>query len=158
VSVQVAVVGPAKASGELCALARQVGAGLAARGAVVVTGGLGGVMEAACDGARAAGGLTVGLLPGDDRTAGNAHLEVVVPTGLGQARNALVVAAADVVVSVGGSWGTFSEVALARRRGTPVVALAGWTVLDAAGDAVPGVQQAADAEDAVVRALGAVTA
>ena len=97
---------------------------LARGGFVVVNGGLGGVMEAAARGAREGGGIVIGLLPGDDRADANPHLTVAIPTGLGQARNALVVSAADAVVAVGGSWGTLSEIALARRAGKPVVCLA----------------------------------
>lgn len=131
--VHVAVVGPGDASAELCRLAEDVGRRLAEAGAVVVTGGLGGVMAAAARGAKSAGGLTVGLLPGRDRNAANDWIDTAVPTGLGELRNAVVVAAADAVVAVGGSWGTLSEVALARHAGLPVVGLRTWSVRDAAG-------------------------
>lgn len=144
----VAVVGPADAPEPLCAAARQVGFLLAQRGITVVTGGLGGVMAAAAEGVREGGGLAIGLLPGTDRDAGNPHLGVVIPTGLGQARNALVVGSANAVIAVGGSWGTLSEVALARRAGTPVVWLAGWTIHDTAGEQVT-VLTAASPEQAV---------
>ena len=146
----VAVVGPADAPGPICAAAREVGLLLARRGITVVTGGLGGVMAAAAEGARAGGGLVVGLLPGTDRTSGNPRLNVAIPTGLGQARNALVVGSADAVIAIGGSWGTLSEVALARRAGTPVVWLAGWTIHDAAGARVP-IETADSPEQAVAR-------
>jgi hypothetical protein len=92
---------------------------------VVVTGGLGGVMAGAAQGCRAAGGLSVGLLPGRDRGAAGEHHTVVLPTGLGELRNGLLVRVSDVVVAVGSSWGTLSEVALACRTGVPVVLL-GW--------------------------------
>jgi uncharacterized protein (TIGR00725 family) len=152
----VAVVGPGDdASAEVCALARQVGLLLAARGAVVITGGLGGVMSAAAHGARDGGGLVIGLLPGADRSAGNEHLTVTIPTGLGQARNAVIVRAADGLVAVGGSWGTLSEVALARRTGTPAVWLRGWQVRDA-GDRVVAVPVAESPEDAVARLAAAL--
>ena len=141
-----AVVGPGDEDApELLALAEQVGRGLAEHGVIVVTGGLHGVMAAACRGASSAGGMTVGLLPGDDRAAGNQWLSVALPTGLGELRNGLVVRAADVVVAVGGSWGTLSEVALAMRTGTPVVILRPWHV-DAADAPEPvEMQTAADA-------------
>jgi uncharacterized protein (TIGR00725 family) len=134
----VAVVGPgADATDEQCALATEVGRLLAERGAVLLTGGLAGVMAAAARGARDGGGLAVGLLPGTDRAAGNADNTVAIATGLGQARNALIVRAADAIIAVGGSWGTLSEIALCRRSGKPVVCLRGWQVLDAAGEQVP---------------------
>ncbi|MFZ5871719.1 MAG: dethiobiotin synthetase [Actinomycetota bacterium] len=123
------------------------------RRAAVVTGGLGGVMEAASAGAASAGGLTVGLLPGENRAAANRSVAGAIPTGLGEARNALVVRAADAVVAVGGSWGTLSEVALAMRRGVPVVALGGWSVVDDDGREVPGVRRASTAREAVRLAL-----
>ncbi|MEA2349767.1 MAG: hypothetical protein QOG86_708 [Thermoleophilaceae bacterium] len=133
--------------------AEAVGRALASRGAVVVTGGRGGGMEAACRGAKSAGGTTVGILPGSDRAEGNAHLDVVIPTGLGEARNALVVRAADALVAVGGSWGTLSEIALAMRAGKRVVGLGTWEV-GKGGEPVKGVVVAADAEQAAELALG----
>lgn len=83
-------------------------------------------MEAACRGARRAGGLTVGLLPGTDRAAANPYVDVALPTGLGEARNVLVVRAADALIAVGGEYGTLSEIAFALKTGTPVVGLATW--------------------------------
>ena len=83
-------------------------------------------MEAACRGTRSKGGLTVGLLPGTDRDAANGWVQVALPTGLGEARNALIVRAADVVVAIGGGWGTLSEIALARKMGKPVVGVGSW--------------------------------
>jgi uncharacterized protein (TIGR00725 family) len=105
-----------------------VGRLVAERGAVVVCGGLGGAMESACRGAKQAGGLTVGLLPGSDRSEANAFVDVALPTGLGEARNALVVGAADVVIAVGRGYGTLSEIALALKAGKPVVGLDTWNV------------------------------
>jgi uncharacterized protein (TIGR00725 family) len=105
-----------------------VGRLVAERGAVVVCGGLGGAMESACRGAKQAGGLTVGLLPGSDRAEANAFVDVALPTGLGEARNALVVGAADVVIAVGRGYGTLSEIALALRAGKRVVGLDTWDV------------------------------
>lgn len=120
--------GSGDASPEHEAAAEEVGRALGRAGATVVCGGLGGVMAAACRGARAGGGMTVGLLPGLDRADGNRWLDVVVPTGLGEARNVLVVRAADVVVAVGGSHGTLSEIAFALKTGTPVVGLQSWGI------------------------------
>ncbi|HEV7888445.1 MAG TPA: TIGR00725 family protein [Acidimicrobiales bacterium] len=126
--VYVAVVGPGSATSEQEADAEAVGRGLGAAGATVVCGGLGGVMAAACRGARSGGGLTVGLLPGTRRDDANRWVDVAVPTGLGEARNALVVRAADAVVAVGGGHGTLSEIALALKTGTPVVSLRSWAI------------------------------
>jgi uncharacterized protein (TIGR00725 family) len=145
VTVYVGVCGAGVASDPLAAAAEEVGRGLADAGAVVVCGGLGGVMEAACRGARTAGGVTVGLLPGSDRSAGNAFLSVAVPTGLGELRNGLIVRAADVVVAIGGEWGTLSEIALARKLGRPVVALGSWEL--------PELEVVATPAEAVSRAL-----
>jgi uncharacterized protein (TIGR00725 family) len=137
----VAVVGPGEASPEQEAMAEEVGRLLARRGAVVVCGGLGGVMEAACRGARGEGGIAVGILPGLDRGAANPHVSVAVPTGLGEARNALVVRAADAMIAVGGAYGTLSEIALALKAGKPVVGLGTWEI--------DGVQRAEVPEAAV---------
>lgn len=145
----VAVCGPGGNVDEgLLRLAEQVGELLARAGAVVVTGGLDGVMAAASRGAHQAGGPTVGLLPGTDTGAGNEHLTAAVPTGLGQLRNGLVVNAADAVIAIGGSWGTLSEIALARRADKPVIVMRGWQVRDEAGRPVP-VTTAEIAEEAV---------
>jgi uncharacterized protein (TIGR00725 family) len=145
----VAVVGP---SGDpapaILALAEEVGRRLAEAGAVVVTGGGTGVMEAASRGAADAGGVVVGILPGDDRAEANSSVTVAVATGLGEMRNALVVRAVDAVIAVGGSWGTLSEVALACRTGVPVWALAAWDLPREGGPVV-----VADPAEAVARAL-----
>jgi uncharacterized protein (TIGR00725 family) len=99
-------------------------------------------MEAACRGAREAGGTTVGILPGLDRSAANPFLDVAIPTGLGEARNALVVRAADALLAVGGGYGTLSEIALALKAGKPVVGIDSWEIggVQAAGDAAAAVQ------------------
>jgi uncharacterized protein (TIGR00725 family) len=95
---------------------------------VLVTGGLGGVMEAACRGARDAGGTTIGILPGADRSAANPYVDVAIPTGLGEARNALVVRSADAVIAIGGAYGTLSEIAFALKAGKRVVGLGTWEI------------------------------
>ena len=141
-----AVVGPGEASAEELATAEEVGRLLGERGAVVVCGGLGGVMEAACRGAKDAGGTTVGILPGYDRGAANRYVDVAIATGLGEARNALVVRAADVLIAVGGAYGTLSEIALALKTGKPVVGIRSWELagrpLKEAGDAAQAVELA----------------
>jgi uncharacterized protein (TIGR00725 family) len=141
----VGVCGAGHASGELAGVAEEVGRGLADAGAVLVCGGLGGVMQAASRGAREAGGMTVGLLPGSDRSAGNPWLSVAVATGLGEMRNALLVRSVDVVIAIGGEWGTLSEIAFARKLGKPVVALSTWDL--------PEVERVATPAEAVSRAL-----
>ena len=113
--------------------ARAAGRLLAGRGHVVLTGGLGGVMAAAAAGASSVGGTAVGLLPGSARDAASPGHTVVLPTGLGEMRNALLVRAADVVLAVGCSWGTLSEIALAMRTGVPVVTVRCWDLPVAAG-------------------------
>ena len=149
----VAVVGGgdgAQGCADLLEEARQVGRELAAAGAAVICGGLGGVMEAVSEGATDCGGLSVGLLPGHERSAANTSLSIALPTGLGEARNWLVVCASDVVIAIGGGYGTLSEIALALRSGRHVVGLQTWPV--AQDDARMHV--ADGAADAVAKALG----
>ena len=134
----VAVVGPGDAAPAQQAVAEEVGAALADLGALVVTGGLGGVMEAACRGAKSRRGRTLGLLPGEDRDAANGWVDVAVPTGLGELRNGLVVRAADALVAVGGGAGTLSEIALALKLGRPVVGLGTWEVHGVEHVSTPG--------------------
>jgi uncharacterized protein (TIGR00725 family) len=149
----VAVIGPADAAApEELASAQEVGRLLAEAGAVVVCGGRGGVMEAVCRGARSADGLTLGILPGPDRSEANPFVEVAVPTGLGEARNALVVRSADAVVAIGGAYGTLSEIAFALKDGTPVVGLRTWE-LARGGRPDTGIVRAESAEEAVRTAL-----
>lgn len=122
----VAVVGAGLADAGLAAVAEEVGRGLAESGAVVLCGGLSGVMEAACRGCRAGGGTSVGILPGDDRSDANEYVDVALATGMGEMRNALIVRAADVVVALGGEYGTLSEIAFALKIGRPVVGYDTW--------------------------------
>ena len=152
-----AVVGPSEGSADELAAAAAVGRGLAERGAMVVCGGLGGAMEAACRGAKEAGGTTLGILPGADRRDANAnpYVDVAVATGLAEGRNALVVRTADAVVAVGGAYGTLSEIALALRAGRPVVGLATWE-LGRRGRPDEGILRAASADEAVGLALAAL--
>ena len=149
---QIAVVGAGEAGADLLAGAEQVGARLAEAGAVLVCGGLGGVMEAACRGAREAGGLTVGLLPGTDRGAANPFLDVAVPTGMGEMRNALVVRAGEAVIAVGGGFGTLAEIALAFESRTPVVGIATWEAARA-GRRIHDIERVESPAEAVERAL-----
>ena len=119
----VAVVGSSACTPQEAEWAGAVGRLIAKRGAVLICGGLGGVMEAAARGAKEAGGLTIGILPGNDAADANASIDVALATGMGEMRNALIVRAAQAVIAIGGGWGTLSEVALARRTNTPVVGL-----------------------------------
>jgi uncharacterized protein (TIGR00725 family) len=125
----VAVVGAGVADAATTSLAEELGAELGRRGAVIVCGGLGGVMEAACRGARSVGATTVGILPGDDRRAANPYVDVAVATGMGEGRNVLIVRSADVVVAVAGEFGTLSEIALALRLGRSVIGLSTWELV-----------------------------
>ncbi len=122
----VSVVGPGTASEELYEKARQIGRLAAERGATVVCGGRSGVMEAAARGAAGAGGTAIGLLPEEDRGSANEYLTHSVATGTGHARNLAVVCSGDVVIAVGGEYGTLSEIGLALKVGRPVVALESW--------------------------------
>jgi uncharacterized protein (TIGR00725 family) len=147
---QVAVCGPARCTDAERAAAHRVGRLLGERGVVVVCGGGAGVMAAVAAGARSRGGVVVGILPGDGREGASPDLSAVVVTNMGQARNAAVVWSADAVIVIGGSWGTLSELALARRRGgVRVVSLGGWRVVDAHGVEIPGVDHVATPEEAV---------
>src|SRR6202158_6248739 len=131
----VAVCGASEANVSQLESAREVGRLLAESGVLVTTGGLGGVAGAASEGAARAGGTVVGILPDTDRTGANPHLSISLPTGMGQARNVLIVTAADSVIAIGAGWGTLSEIAVARRLGRPVVAPARESV-DTPGEAV----------------------
>ena len=122
----VAVVGSGTATGDLYEKARAVGRLIAERGGILVCGGLSGVMEAAARGATEAGGAAVGILPDEDRRRQNIYLTYSLATGTGQARNLAVVCSGDVVIAVGGEYGTLSEIGLARKVGRPVVVLEGW--------------------------------
>ena len=141
----VAVVGPGDASPAELAVSEELGAALASAGAVVVCGGLGGVMEAACRGAKSRRGLTLGLLPGLDRSAANGWVDVAIATGLGELRNCLIVRASDALIAIGGGEGTLSEIALALRDGRPVIGIGTFEV--------GAVVQVASAEEAAALAL-----
>jgi len=153
----IAVVGPGTCTPEEAALAEAVGRGLAERGAILVCGGRGGVMEAACRGAKAASGLTVGLLPGTSPAEANAYVDVPLATGLGEARNVLVVRAAQAVIAIGGEFGTLSEIAFALKLGVPVIGLNTWE-LAKAGAPVVAIRVARTPEEAVERACAAGSA
>lgn len=151
---QVAICGPRQATAADAENARRVGALLAERGAVVLCGGGEGVMAAAAEGAASRGGLVVGVRPNDSREGAHPDLSAVVVTNMGEARNAIIVWSADAVIIIGGSWGTLSELALAKRRGgIPVISLGGWRIHDADGNPIPGIDHAPDPDTAVDRAM-----
>lgn len=129
----VAVIGAAACPPEEARTAEAIGRGIADIPADLVCGGLGGVMEAAARGARRQGARTIGILPGIDKEAANPYIDVIIPTGMGQARNVLVVLAADVVLAVGGEFGTLSEIGLALKHDIPVVGLNTWPIGERAG-------------------------
>jgi uncharacterized protein (TIGR00725 family) len=152
----VGVVGPGTDDPVLDAKAEEVGRLIADAGAVLICGGLGGVMAAACRGASVAGGVTVGLLPGEDRHTANAWVSVPVATGIGELRNALIVRTSDVLIAIGGEYGTLSELALALKAGKPVVGLGTWGLVRPDGRPDPGVLATGDPGEAVSRALALV--
>lgn len=153
-SYQVAVCGPGECTPDDYASAEQIGQKLAGAGAVVLCGGGTGVMAAAAAGARSAGGLVVGVRPDTDRAGASPDLSAALFTNMGEARNAILVWSADAVIVVAGSWGTLSELALAKRRGdVPVICLGGWHIHDANGAEVPGLLHVGNAADAVEAAL-----
>jgi uncharacterized protein (TIGR00725 family) len=156
---QVAVCGPSDCTEAEYAAAHEVGVLLARRGATVLCGGGSGVMAAVSAGAATEGGTVVGILPGRDTAAGNADLTVAIATNMGEARNAVLIASADAVIAVGGSWGTLSEIAFgARRGGVAVVCLNGWQILRPDGTAPDGLLHVGTAREAVDAALGGTSA
>jgi uncharacterized protein (TIGR00725 family) len=145
--VQVGVIGRGDCSPEEYCTAKEVGRAIAAGGGVLFCGGLSGVMEAACKGAKEAGGLTVGIIPG---TGGeNPYLDVVIRTGLSHARNVVLVQSSDALVAVGGAYGTLSEIAVAMKTGKKVFGLSTWEV--------PGVVPCGSPEEAATAALDAAS-
>lgn len=127
----IAVCGPGEATDTEIRIAEAIGEGIARAGEAVVCGGRGGVMAAACRGAKRAGGTTIGIIPGYDRAQANPWVDHVICTGLGEARNALVVASGDAVIAIGGGFGTLSEIGLALKLGKRVVAIQSWELDDA---------------------------
>jgi uncharacterized protein (TIGR00725 family) len=138
-------------------LAERVGGLVAARGGIIVCGGLGGVMAAAARGAARAGGFSIGLLPGDSADDAAVDVSLAIPTGMGEMRNALIVRACPVIIAIGGAYGTVSEIALALRDGRPVIGLQTWEIRPPGGHiADPGIRRAATPDEAVAMAFAAV--
>ncbi len=124
----IAVIGGSECSAQEAEFAEAVGREVARRDAILICGGLGGVMMAACKGASAEGGITIGILPGDDRHTANPYVQIPIVTGIGYARNVIVVRSADAVIAIGGSYGTLSEISYALQNSLPVIGLNTWSV------------------------------
>jgi len=153
--VFVSVIGASKCSAKEARLAEAVGRELARRGAVLICGGLTGVMEAACRGARAEGGLTVGILPGNSRNDANQYVTIPIVTGIGYARNSIVARSGQAVIAIGGKYGTLSEIAYALQDKIPVIGLGTWELASGKKKGGP-IIIASDASDAVDRALDCI--
>jgi uncharacterized protein (TIGR00725 family) len=156
---QVAVIGSAhcEPSSEAAQLGEEVGRLLAGAAVTLVCGGLTGVMEAACRGASEAGGVAIGIVPGNSVAEANPYCTHVVATGIGHARNLAVVSSGDAVIAIGGEWGTLSEIGFARAIGRPVIALCSWTLSGRERmEGAPGIVLAESGREAVERALEAL--
>ncbi len=152
--IVIGVIGENDPPADVAALAEAIGAEIAAAGAVLVCGGLGGVMTAACRGAHARGGITIGILPSSRREDANPYVTYAIPTGLGHARNILVARTAQAIIAVGGRFGTLSEIAFAKIEGIPVIGLQTWE-LKREGMREDPIQRARDPKEAVAMALEA---
>ena len=146
----VAVIGAGDAPRAVCRLAFELGREIARRGAVLINGGRTGVMESAAAGARGAGGHTIGILPGGDRREANKHIEFAIATGIGEARNVVIVASADAIIALAGEGGTLAEIGFAKKFGKPIVALDSWSEIE-------GLNRADTPADAVALALKLAT-
>ncbi|MFZ5997284.1 MAG: TIGR00725 family protein [Nitrospirota bacterium] len=144
----IAVVGAGEAGAALSKIAEEVGMLIARGGALLVCGGLNGVMEAAARGAKAGGGITVGILPRLDKADANPYIDIPIATGFGEGRNVLIVRSADALIAVGGEYGTLSEIAFALKTGKPVIGIGSWDI--------KGVIKAEHPEDAVNKAFAAI--
>jgi len=150
--VFIAVIGGGDISPPVAVLAEEVGREIARHSAVLVCGGLGGVMEAACRGADGEGGITVGILPGDDRRSANPYVKIPIATGIGYARNAAVAKSAQAVIAIDGSYGTLTEIAYALQSGVPIIGLDTWSIaIDGRED--DSIIRASSPKEAVEKAL-----
>jgi len=152
----IGVIGGSSCSDETAKMAWEVGKGIARSGGVLVCGGLGGVMEWACKGAKEAGGTTVGILPGTSRDEANPYVSIAIPTGLGLARNTIVVGSCDAVIALPGRSGTLSEIGFAMNRGIPVVCLKSWEIEKAGEVETLLFIRARDPEEAVKLAISSI--
>ncbi len=148
----IGVIGGSEVNPQIARIAEEVGREIARRGAVLVCGGMGGVMEAACRGASEAGGLTIGILPGDNRREANPYVQIPIMTGMGYARNAVVVKSSHAVIAIDGSYGTLTEIGYALQSGIPVIGLNTWSMaIDDKQD--KSIIQAQNPKDAVDKAM-----
>ncbi len=148
----IAVIGGSQATRKEIRTAEDVGRELAKRGAIVVCGGLGGIMEATCRGAASEGGVTIGILPGESRNDANQYVQIPIVTGMGYARNVAVAKSAQVVIAIGGNYGTLSEIGHAIQSGIPVVGIDSWSLLKG-GKINSAIVTAKNATDAVDKAF-----
>ena len=153
----IGVIGASRADDELLKLAEEVGQEIASRGAAVVCGGMMGVMEAVCKGARSRGGLTIGVIPSDDKHDANQYVQIPIVTGMGVGRNVVLVKTADVVIAVGGEFGTLSEIAHALNIGKTVVSLQSWQLERATERSIQNLIDAGSPKEAVDLALDAIS-
>jgi uncharacterized protein (TIGR00725 family) len=154
---RIGVMGPGICSPDVYNLARKVGFLIGRKEALLICGGLGGVMEASAKGAREAGGITIGILPGDSAAEANPYVDIPIVTDLGNARNAINVMTSQAIIAIHGSYGTLSEIALAMKCGIPVVGLETWELVPPGGGSLP-ITPAHDAEEAVTAALELIAA
>ncbi len=148
----IAVVGGGKCTAEEAAIAEAVGRELAKRGAILICGGLGGIMEAACKGASSEGGITIGILPSDNAETANPYVKIPIATGMGEARNLIITRTAQALIAVSGEYGTLSEIAFALKNNKPVIGLKTWS-LHKNKKEVPAIIPADNAADAVAKAM-----
>jgi len=150
--IVIGVIGGGQCTAQEAALAEAVGRELAKRGAVIICGGLGGVMEAVCKGAAIESGLTIGVLPGDSLLSANPYVHIPIATGLGEARNIVIVKSAQTIIAIGGDYGTLSEIAFALKHGIPVIGLNTWS-FSRNGREDNSLIRAEDAVEAVEKAI-----
>ena len=154
----IGVIGASRPDRRTYQLAEEVGKEIAKRGAAVVCGGLGGVMEAVCKGARSEGGLTIGIIPSDFRDDANKYVQIPIVTGMGIGRNVMLVKSADALIAVGGGFGTLSEIAHALNLGRTVVGLDTWKLERAYDKPIAGLVEAETPKEAVGMAMEALLA
>jgi uncharacterized protein (TIGR00725 family) len=154
----IGVIGSSRADVDILALAEEVGREIARNGAAVVCGGLTGVMEAVCKGARREGGLTIGIIPSDNKEDANPFVQIPIVTGMGMGRNVMLVKTADAVIAVGGEYGTLSEIAHALNLGKKVIGLRTWKLEKAHTKAIPNLVEVDSPKKAVALALESIPA